>query len=406
MVWQAEPVPTDDASPARRIVDEIVVGGLRAYGREPVRVPLAPLTLVFGPNSAGKSSLLSTLTLLAQSIAPSPTRVLVMAGPLVDAGSFRMAVHNHDESMPMTLGLVASNPASPAATDSAGPCEVVAAFTWNPATRTPEATALTIGAPGETSTLTLPLEVADSDGHARLDAATAVLQGVLAKVAYLGPMRARPERTHAIGYGRTTYVGPEGESLAEVLDARPELVAEVNEWMDRLGLGYHVRLLAPQSRDVIMAAGDFTVVGLVDVRRDPPVLVSSRGVGYGVGQLTPVVTQCLLSRGEVIVIEQPEVHIHPRLQSAVGDLLIHTVTELGNQVLVETHSEHLVLRLLRRVREGVLDIDDLSILYVEQHADGAAFVRQLPVDTDGELAGGWPGGFFAERLDEVLGGLA
>ncbi|MGA7688163.1 MAG: hypothetical protein WCA29_02910 [Jiangellales bacterium] len=55
-----------------------MVGGLRDYGPEPSRVPLAPLTLVFGPNSAGKSSLLSTLTLLAQSIAPSRTRVLVM----------------------------------------------------------------------------------------------------------------------------------------------------------------------------------------------------------------------------------------------------------------------------------------------------------------------------------------
>ncbi len=77
----------------------------------------------------------------------------------------------------------------------------------------------------------------------------------------------------------------------------------------------------------------------------------------------------------------------------------------GNQVLVETHSEHLVLRLLRRVREGVLNPEDLAILYVEQHADGAAFVRRLDVDSDGELAGGWPGDFFAERLDEVFGGL-
>jgi len=399
-------VPSKNASRPRRIVDEIVVGGLRAYGHEPSRVPLAPLTLVFGPNSAGKSSLLSTLTLLAQSIAPSPTRVLVMAGPLVDAGSFRMAVHNHDDAMPMTLGVVATDAGHSDAVGEPLPREVVASFAWNPDTRTPEATALVVGEPGSTTTLSLPLEPGDVAGRARLEAATTLLTEVLGKVAYLGPMRARPERTQAIGYGRTTYVGPEGQSLAEVLDARPDLVDEVNAWMDRLGLGYHVRLLAPQSRDVIVAAGDFTVVGLVDVRRDPPVLVSSRGVGYGVGQLTPVVTQCLLSRGEVIVIEQPEVHIHPRLQSAVGDLLIHTVSDLGNQVLVETHSEHLVLRLLRRVREGSLDPDDLAILYVEQHEDGAAFVRRLPVDAAGELAGGWPGGFFAERLDEVLGGLA
>jgi len=105
----------------------------------------------------------------------------------------------------------------------------------------------------------------------------------------------------------------------------------------------------------------------------------------------------------MLLIEQPEVHIHPRLQAQVGDLLINTVQERGNQVLVETHSEHLVLRLLRRVREGVLDPADLSILYVDLLADGAAHVRRLEVDSSGDLVDGWPGGFFDERLEEVLG---
>jgi predicted ATPase len=105
-----------------------------------------------------------------------------------------------------------------------------------------------------------------------------------------------------------------------------------------------------------------------------------------------------------MVIEQPEVHLHPRLQSAVGDLLIDTVTSGRAQVLVETHSEHLVLRLLRRVREGLLDPAALAVLYVEQDDAGAAFVRRLEVDADGDLVDGWPGGFFDERLGEVLSG--
>lgn len=296
---------------------ELVVGGLRAYGPKPTRVPLAPLTLVFGPNSAGKSSLLSTLTLLAQSVTPNPTRVLVMAGPLVDAGSFRMAVHNHDETSPMTLGLVTS----PVDADGerAAPVEVVASYTWNPVMRTPEATGLSFGPVDAPARLALPMDPVDAEGVERRDRAVAVLQDVLERIAYLGPMRARPERTHAVGFGRTTYVGPEGEALAEVLDARPDLVDDVNRWTD---------------------------------------------------------------------------------------LLVHTVRERNNQVLVETHSEHLVLRLLRRVREGALASGDVAILYVEQHEDGAAFVRRLDVDEDGELAGGWPGDFFSERLDEVFGGLA
>ena len=109
-----------------------------------------------------------------------------------------------------------------------------------------------------------------------------------------------------------------------------------------------------------MTAGEFAVLALEDVRRDPPVLVSSRGVGYGVGQLLPIIVQSLLTAAGMILVEQPEVHLHPRLQSAVGDLFVDTVVSGRAQLLVETHSEHLVLRLLRRVREGVLAPADLA----------------------------------------------
>ena len=101
--------------------------------------------------------------------------------------------------------------------------------------------------------------------------------------------------------------------------------------------------------------------------------------------------QSLLARDAAILVEQPEVHLHPRLQSAVGDLFVDTVVSGRAQLLVETHSEHLVLRLLRRIREHVLDPQDLAILYVDLDDSGAAFVRTLEVDGDGDLVDGWPG---------------
>ena len=229
---------------------------------------------------------------------------------------------------------------------------------------------------------------------------------VLSHIFFLGPMRARAERPTMIGQGWDNYVGPAGEHMAELLYDRPELVAQVNQWCDRMGLGYRVRMLSPHSHDIVVSAGDFAVLALEDVRHEPPVLVSSRAVGYGVGQLLPVITQCLIAEHGMVIVEQPEVHLHPRLQAETADLFIEAVQANRNQLLVETHSEHLVLRVLRRIREGTFDPADLAILYVDLHDDGAAFVRRLEVDAGGDLVDGWPGNFFDDRLGEVLPGLA
>ena len=348
------------------LITDLIVGGLRAYAPQPITVDLAPMTLVFGANSAGKSSLLSVLPLLQQT-AVQP-EILSMSGDLVEGGTFRMAVHHHDESLPMTLGF----------SFDGGHVENV--YRWDGSRR---AAILAEGQPA-------------SSAAAR----------VLSQVYFLGPMRARAERTTAVGLGGDLYVGPAGEDMAALLFERPELLTQVNAWCQRLGLGYRIRMLTPISHDIVISAGDFTVLALEDIRHDPPVLVSPRAVGYGVGQLLPVITQCCLSDGGTIIVEQPEVHLHPRLQSAVADLFIDTVVTGRAQILAETHSEHLVLRVLRRIREGAFSSDLLKLLYVDLHDDGGAFVRELEVDDRGELVDGWPGDFFDERLAEVLPGLA
>ena len=377
------------------LVRELVVGGLRSYGPDPIDVGLAPLTLVFGPNSAGKSSLLSVLPLLRQSA--SRRDRLVLSGELVDAGSFRSAIHGHDETLPMTLGLGWTGP------DGASPRRLRAEYRWDQARGLALRSAVELEAGGPPVRLEGPPPW-DPESTVAATYLQDEMIDVLDRVAFLGPMRARPARTTILGAGGGHYVGPAGEGTAEILHRHPDLVEQVNDWCGRLGFGYRVRMLEPVSRDIVLAAGDLAVLGLLDVRQDPPVLVSPHAVGYGVGQLLPVITQCLLSRDGAVLVEQPEVHLHPRLQSAAGDLFVDTVTSGRAQVLVETHSEHLLLRLLRRVREGVLAPSDLCVLYVDMHLDGRAAVRRLDVDDDGELVDGWPGTFFGERLDDVLGG--
>ena len=377
------------------LIRHLTVGGLRSYPPEPTQVGLAPLTLVFGPNSAGKSSLLSVLPMLAQTAARPD--VLTMSGDLVEGGSFRMAVHRHDVETPMTLGF--------GWTSAAGvPREAAISFGWDEQRRVAVRSRTQIIDGADSGVIDGPRPWGDQSAVALHHRVTDEFWGALERVYFVGPIRERSAHAIRVGQGGTDYVGPAGEDMAGILHARPELLPLVNKWCDRLGLGYHVRLLDPVSEDIVMTAGEFAVLALEDVRHDPPVLVSPRGVGYGVSQLLPILVQCLVTQDGLILVEQPEVHLHPRLQSAVGDLFVDTVNAGRAQLLVETHSEHLVLRLLRRVREGVLAPEDLAILYVDLDDEGAAFVRRLEVDHDGDLVDGWPGGFFDERLVEVLAG--
>ncbi|MEI8082807.1 MAG: DUF3696 domain-containing protein [Actinomycetes bacterium] len=444
---------------SEQLIRHLVVGGLKSYADPPTRVPLAPLTLVFGPNSAGKSSLLSTLTLLRQTAVSERPFELRTRGDLVDVGSFRLAVHKHDPDARITLGLgfTAPDPQLPSLISADTVRELCFGYSWDRVAERPGSTTFSIGLDGFTASfevdadgryvhadedpawldflasLALARQVLpplsplmtqpvvrsgdDEDPAGRLaqgDPVAAIRLGlsvqlyselseVLSRIAYIGPIRSKPDRTSALSTTAYHYVGPDGEHTTEVLADNPDLVLRVNDWFERLGIGYQIRIVLPASDEVAVTAGDFAVLGLIDTREATPSLVSSRAVGYGISQITPIVTQALASENGMLLIEQPEVHIHPKLQAAVGDLLIHSVLDRGNQVLVETHSEHLVLRLLRRIREGVIDPQDVAILYVDQLADGAAHVRQLDVDSSGELVEGWPGGFFDERLEEVLG---
>jgi len=441
------------------LVRHIVLGGLKSWDAPPVRIPLAPMTLIFGQNSAGKSSMISALTLLRQTIMSERPFELTSRGELVDVGSFRLAVHDHDLDSAITLGLGFTSPNPKANTLLSADTlrELSFAYTWDSEDEWAGRTRFNVDLGGYATSFEL-----DSEGHylpededaqwrnfleslavarevmpplsplggrsiitrsdyddpagglSEADPLAAIRLGlsvqlsnelseVLSRIAYLGPIRARPDRTDSLTTSGYKYVGPEGEHTTDVLYSDPALLAEVNEWFDKLGLGYRIKIVTPVSEEVKMTAGDFAVLGLIDTRDETPNLVSPRAVGYGISQITPIVVQSLMSERGVVIIEQPEVHIHPRLQASVGDLLIHSVKERGNQMIVETHSEHLVLRLLRRIREGVIAPEDVSILYVDVDSHGCAYVRRLDVDSDGDLIEGWPGGFFDERLEEVLG---
>ena len=146
-------------------------------------------------------------------------------------------------------------------------------------------------------------------------------------------------------------------------------------------------------------------------------IVNASEVGSGVSQVMPLVVAAAATNGGLVACEQPELHVHPRIQVGLGDLLLESAskseesTDQMTQFLIETHSEHLLLRILRRIRqsteqelpEGMDQVSNtsVSIVYLKGSSNGVK-TQRIRIDEDGEFTTRWPEGFFSERREELL----
>ncbi len=250
----------------------------------------------------------------------------------------------------------------------------------------------------------------------------------------------RPPQT---GDGSDAWASLANEVAGEYLSsaAKPttgehtlRLLGEVNRWLDSpqcFDSGYHITadlsLVIPTA--LISKAGA-RKNSTVAIPKDTEVIVSFSlkdrqgrqhalpDVGTGLSQIIPVIIGAFQKKnGSPAFFEQPELHLHPRLQTVLCDLFIDALNQnrkekygAGNMI-IESHSEHLLLRLLRRIRETAkADIqhsrfsitpDDIAVLYFEPDAD-ETFVHQLRISPDGTFADRWPKGFFDERFEEIF----
>jgi hypothetical protein len=142
-------------------------------------------------------------------------------------------------------------------------------------------------------------------------------------------------------------------------------------------------------------------------------------VGSGLGYILPVLVAIwddsewgysyLINR---IIIQQPELHLHPALQSSLGDVFINASNTVSpNELVIETHSEHLLMRILRRIRESAdgrcpegynLSADDVSVLYFNPSPEGSTRVTRLRIGDDGRFLDPWPRGFFDDNLGDLF----
>lgn len=264
------------------------------------------------------------------------------------------------------------------------------------------------------------------------------LRIALRELLYLGPLRRKPGRNFKPPRHPDPSRWSDGLAAWDTLYGGPEdVVLETSEWLDRLATGYALRrqeyreldVNAPEIAAVVAghAFDDAELDALKSLILSRPIqrrlVLHGQGVndqllpsdvGEGLSQVIPVIVSVLTQKKGLLLIEQPELHVHPAVQVGLGDLLCpaEAPADAGCIRLIETHSEHLLLRLLRRIRETSegtvpegaprLTPDQLGVYFVETR-DGAASVRRLRVDETGEFIDRWPHGFFEERAEELFG---
>jgi Protein of unknown function (DUF3696)/AAA ATPase domain len=217
---------------------------------------------------------------------------------------------------------------------------------------------------------------------------------LLREISYIGPLSAPPRRIYELSGEKPKTVGIRGEYAPEILyrEKRTEIMEKVDSWMSIFDFGSHLKCNT-------LADGIFNLT-LSKGQNSPEVNIAD--TGFGLSQVLPLVVQSYYStkRG-LIIAEQPEVHLNPRLQALLADVFCDSAKR-GGGVLIETHSEHFLLRLRRLISDKIIKNDDVALYFVEKQGNEST-IKHIPIDKKGHIdPSDWPKGFFEDSLRESL----
>lgn len=417
----------------------------------------APLTGFFGANSSGKTSILQVLLMLMQTVeSPDRNRVLHFGDDrsLVDFGTFYdlLYTHNTDLTLQLDVSWELSKPLPFSRTplfpinDLTFHTEIheendrilVEGFHYTTDSndefgmqrviknkkRAKDQYELIHGSysvvrnPGRLWNLPPPVKCYgfpdEVSGYYQnlgfLSDFVLALENLFSDIAYLGPLREYPRRSYIWSGERPQDVGLSGEeAIPALLAARaegltsPRLVnvkrshkpieQRILEWLQKMELihSFSLEPIAENRKDY-----EFRV------KKNPnssEVLITE--VGFGVSQLLPVLVLCYyVPENSTIILEQPEIHLHPKVQSDLADVLIDVVKNRNVQIILESHSEHLLSRLQRRIAEEKISVEDTAF-YFCQINNGTSEIERLKIDEYGNISN-WPQDFFGDDIGDLV----
>ena len=414
------------------------------------------VTGFFGANSAGKTSILDLLLLLKQTRnATDRGIVLEFGGPMdmVNLGTFADVVHHHDEdrsirwllewTLPKTLTV--KNPLNPSVTLFEGKslqtrCGVdfrdsqlsvsELAYRFDGTDfylheREGSGDKFQIGTNarkfrfvrhhGRTWPLPKPIKTHLFPSTAKtyfqnasfLNDFELQYEKLMDSLFYLGPLREHPRREYHWAGSRPHDVGQRGERTMDAILAatarntkrslgyrkrKQPFEGIISHWLSELGLIHSFAI------DEVAAGTRLYRTTVQTLPTSAPTALTD--VGFGVSQVLPVlVLLYYVPEGSTVILEQPEIHLHPAVQSGLADVMLNVADARDVQIIVESHSEHLLRRLQRRVAEASATADDVRLYFVSAR-DGAAEVCGLDLNAWGEIEN-WPDNFFGDEMGEI-----
>jgi AAA15 family ATPase/GTPase len=217
---------------------------------------------------------------------------------------------------------------------------------------------------------------------------------------YIGPLREYPQRYYDWSGERPEYIGQRGEYFISALLASDqqnlEVQTKVAYWLKELKL-IHEFKLEPLGRK----GQQYEV--LVRCRPDSAE-ASLADIGFGISQVLPILVLCYyVPEGSTIILEQPELHLHPLVQSGLADVFIDVIKTRNVQIILESHSEHLLRRLQRRIAESAKNFtnEDAALYFCDLDDTGTSHLGTLQIDSYGNITN-WPENFFGDEMGDLV----
>lgn len=404
------------------------VKGYKSFA-ERASVELRPLTLVFGPNAAGKSALLRTPPFLARSSEHGAAGKLAFGQQ--GHSDFQTSVSRYAKTSEMEFSLRWTNsPISEykiavrnfdgSSNNHITSFEIVRSdqrslkASWVPTSLTKKYSTYSVTADQRTDDLNVIMDGISPRNEDIHDWEMVALDfflplrsaiGDLSRTAWLTALRQVPPRFEVVG-DTPPHLGIAGEGLTAVLNSYGEtspLFSEVSSWLARI-TGNELDLVRGvfRNRDLI----SLTVVP--HRSEEGPVRVDICDTGEGISQVLPVITLGALvkagayGQGPTVVIEHPELHLHPSAQDDLAEFLCDVATsEVAPKLMLETHSENFVLTIQLAIVEGRIAPSDVIVHWVKSTSSGAE-VSTFSFDEYGRPTGGpLPHGLFTEAADQA-----